>query len=97
MFNTGKLKIIILYIVIMVLVSGTVVIIGLIATNYNHNRVEKEIKSYEYIMIDGRDYKSKDIKDIVIYNDGSYEFKFADGTKIKTVSYTLTNKEAANV
>jgi hypothetical protein len=77
----------------MVLVVGTVVIVGFSATNYNHNRVEKEIKSYKYIRIDGRDYKSKDIKDIVIYNDGSYEFKFTDGTKIKTVSYTLYSKK----
>lgn len=56
----------------------------------------KEIQSYTYIIIDGIYFKTSEIKEFENKSGTyyiTYLFVLEDGTKIKTDSYILTNKE----
>lgn len=54
-----------------------------------------EIKDYDYIVVNGEEYSTKDIVDVskdLINDESTYIITMKDGSKIYVKNYTLKNK-----
>lgn len=54
-----------------------------------------EIKEYDYIVVNGEEYSTKDIVDVskdLINDESTYIITMKDGSKIYVKNYTLKNK-----
>lgn len=95
--NNGIKELIVMIIILAMIIVG-VICLFLFAEKNKSTKLENEAKEYEYIVVNGESYSTKELKDIDCdygyYTN--YKFTFKDGTIAVSDSYTFTNKEAAN-
>ena len=73
-----------------------VVIMGLIFTTCATSMMKyNEIKDYDYIVVNGEEYSTKDIVNVskdLVNDESTYIITMKDGSKIYVKNYTLKNK-----
>lgn len=91
--NNGIKELIVMIITLAMIIVG-VICLFLFAEKNKSTKLENEAKEYEYIVVNGESYLTKELKDIDCdygyYTN--YKFTFKDGTIAVSDSYTLRNE-----
>lgn len=95
--NKGIKELIVIVVLLAMMIVG-VICLFLFAEKNHSTKLENEAKEYEYIVVNGETYLTKELKDIDCdygyYTN--YKFTFKDGTIAVSDSYTLKNEEKEN-
>lgn len=89
---TGKEAAIVVVLIGIVIGFFTLLLVG--SANKAGVSVENEMKSYDYITVEGETFETKDITEVRASGgyDRYYEITLKDGTKIVAEGYILRNK-----